>query len=456
MSVARKLRHGLAALLLLISPAIAQTVSDLDGDWDGTIVPLSLRLTLHVESKDGSTNATLISIDQGNARLPVSALVRAGNDVSFEFLAGKGRFSGTLQGDTLSGVLSQGEALPLVLTRRVAGAAAPAPRRRPQEPQPPLPYAVEEVTVAGPDGTLAGTLTLPQSPAPVAAVLLVAGSGPTDRDESIAGHKPFLVLADALTRRGIAVLRMDKRGVGKSTGNYAAATSKDFAQDAQAAITYLRTRKEVDARKVGLLGHSEGGLVAPMVAARDPAIAFVVLMAAPGLTGEDILTRQQRIIAAAGGATPNQLDKAEATNRALYRALANAQDDGQMRSHALPLLQAAGIPAAQQEAALKEIGGPWFRYFLSYDPEPMLRQVSIPVLAITGDKDTQVTAPENLAVIRAALSGNPDTTVLELPGLNHLFQSAKTGLRAEYNEIEETMSPAALAIIGDWIVQRTR
>jgi fermentation-respiration switch protein FrsA (DUF1100 family) len=454
----------LAGLLMMAMtvPAVAQAVSGLDGDWDGALSVtggIKLRLSLHVESHDGSTTATLTSLDQGNAKIPAAAITRDGDVVSLDVPALHAGFKGTLSrdGGTIDGTWAQGTPLPLSFARRAAGAPAPAAMRRPQEPKPPFPYRSEDVRFAGPGGiTLAGTLTMPEGTGPFPAVVLVQGSGPHDRDETMLGHKPFLVLADALTRRGIAVLRTDKRGVGKSTGDYAKADSNDFAADTEASIAYLKSLKTIAAKKIGLIGHSEGGLIAPIVAAKDRSVAFIVLLAGPGLKGADILRMQGRLIRQAMGASAESLDRSEALNRKLSEIAIAAKDTDDARTQMMDALSAEGVPIERAIATAGQLSSPWFRFFLSYDPAPTLSQVECPVLALNGALDLQVPPAEDLAAIKSALAGHRDVTVKELPGLNHLFQTAKTGAPGEYGQFEETMAPAALAVIGDWVVQRTR
>lgn len=456
------MRHGLAGLLMLVAlPATAQ-VPTLDGDWDGALSPgagILLRLALHVENHDGATSAIMTSIDQGNAQMSVSAVTQDGAAVTLDVARVHGSFKGVLSddGQTLSGTWTQGAPMPLSFARRAPGASPPAPLRRPQQPEPPFPYQSQDVSFPGPTGiTLAGTLTIPEGSGPFPAVVLVQGSGPHDRDETILGHEPFLLLADTLTRRGIAVLRMDKRGVAKSGGDYPSATSTDFAADVAASITWLRARPDINGRKIGLVGHSEGGMIAPMVAADDPKLAFLVLMAGPGLTGEEILTRQRRLIAQAMGVSTEIQDKAEARGKVMFEIARTARDTADAQTRIVAALTADGVPAAAADAAARQIASPWFRYFLSYDPVPTLRRVRCPVLAINGSLDLQVPPKEDLAAIKAALANDHDVTVTELPGLNHLFQTAKTGAPGEYQQIEETIAPSALAVIGDWVVQHAR
>jgi len=371
-----------------------------------------------------------------------------------------GTYRGELaaDGETISGTWSQGGALfPLVL-KRVKQTELPAPRR-PQMPVKPYPYHEEDVVI---DNTtakvkLAGTLTVPQGPGPFPAVLLITGSGPQDRDESLMGHKPFLVLADHLTRHGIAVLRLDDRGVAKSTGDFAAATTADFSTDAESGFLYLLSRREIAPHKVGLIGHSEGGLIAPMVAARNEKVAFIVLMAASGVPGDDVLVEQVRMIAEASGAPSDQVAAMTTRQREVLTIL-KSEPDAAAREQKVRAKLAGAVPDAQLAAQLKMMESPWFRYFLQYNPADALRRVKCPVLAIDGDKDTQVSAQRNLPAIREALlaAGNAHVEMVDFPELNHLFQTAKSGAPSEYGAIEETFSPVALNKISGWILAQAR
>lgn len=351
-------------------------------------------------------------------------------------------------------------------------------QNRPQEPKPPYPYDEQEVAYENKkDGVkLAGTFTLPRSKGPFAAVLLITGSGPQDRNETVFGHKPFLVLADHLTRQGIAVLRVDDRGVGKSTGKFAEATSEDFAADALAGVEYLKTRREVEPRRIGLVGHSEGGLIAPLVAAASTDVAFIVMMAGPGLTGEQIIYLQSVLISRAAGISDNLIAQNRGAQERIFAILKQEKDNvlaerrirevaDSFRDLAARIRaetpeeqkKAANVIAAAIEGQAKMVVSPWLRFFLTYDPRPTLMKVRCPVLAIIGEKDLQVPAKENLGEIRQALAvgGNKDYTVLALPNLNHLFQTASTGNIAEYQQIEETISPVALDKISNWILKHT-
>jgi len=336
---------------------------------------------------------------------------------------------------------------------------------RPQEPKKPYPYDEEEVGYENKrDGVkLAGTLTFPRGKGPFPAVILITGSGPQDRNESLLGHKPFLVLADYLTRQGIAVLRVDDRGVGGSTGSVPNSTTENFAADVTAGIEFLKTRKEIDPKQIGLIGHSEGGLVASMVAAENGDVAFIVLMAGAGLTGEEILYMQGAMMMKANGANADQLAKQRATQKSMFKILKEEKDpaaaEKRLREELSKSLTEEEKKKSEQTIAvhIKLANTPWFRYYLTLDPRPALRKVRCPVLALNGENDLQVSANENLREIEAALKagGNNDVTIARLPKLNHLFQTSETGSPNEYIKIEETIAPVALSAIGDWILKRT-
>jgi pimeloyl-ACP methyl ester carboxylesterase len=439
-------------------------VTGLDGAWDGALdvgALGKLRLVFTISTGSTGTVGNLRSVDQGGFPGALTSIVHDGTKVTFEIKAIGGVFEGDLSADgqTLTGQWTQsGRTFPLTLTRRAAGAAGPAAYARPQLPKPPFPYRSVEVGYDNPAGHnhLAGTLTLPQGAGPFPAALLITGSGLQDRDETVAGHKPFLVLADYLSRRGIAVLRVDDRTMGGSTGDVVHATSADFATDVEAGVAFLKTRPEIDAKKIGLIGHSEGGMIAPMVAVKDPHVAWIVLMAGPGIPGDRLLTEQGRLIALAMGVAPDIVARNGALNAKVYAAIKNAKDAREAHDQAKALLIAAGLSDAAAEAAVAPAATDWFRFFFNYDPAPTLAKVRVPILAIDGSLDLQVPPKEDLAAIKAATSANPDVTTLELPGLNHLFQTARTGAPSEYQSIEETVSPAALKVIGDWIEAHTR
>ena len=313
--------------------------------------------------------------------------------------------------------------------------------------------------------TLAGTLTLPRSEGPFSAVLLITGSGPQDRDETALSHKPFLVLADYLTRQGIAVLRVDDRGVGKSTGTFSQATAGDFASDVLAGVEYLKNRKEIDPKYIGLIGHSEGGEIAPMVATQSQDVAFIVLMAGLGINGYDDMVLQDFLSVKQAGASDEEAEWVRNWVKRFYAVPLEEKDDAIAKKKLLDLY--AGIKEEEKHSA-KWMGGitlnpdyavsPAMRHFLSFDPVPLLKKVQCPVLAINGERDVQVPPKENLQGIEAALKagGNQHYTIKELPNLNHLFQTVQPGGETDYGKIEETMSPIVLKMIADWILEQTK
>ena len=437
-------------------------VQGLDGNWEGSAQRggAVLRFVLRVNTGPRGTIASFDSPDQLAMALPVSGLRRDGDAVQFTLAAGSTRFSGTLAGDRLSGRWADGTET--VLVRRAAGAAEIAPPRRPQTPRPPFPYRVEDVQVPNARAagvTLAGTLTLPQGPGPFPAAILITGSGAQDRDETLFGHKPFAVLADYLTRHGIAVLRYDDRGIAHSTGHFPGATSADFATDANAAFAMLAARPDIDRRAIGFIGHSEGGMVGPIAAMDNPDVAFLVLLAGPGTPTRALLDAQRVAIARSQGESQAAIDRTSPIQAEVMNVAAGNLDDAAARAALLASLNEARlreveISAAQRDAMITTMLDPWFRWFLRYDPAPALRHFEGPLLALNGSLDRQVLPGANLAGIRAATAGHRDVTVTELPGLNHLFQTARNGGVGEYGTIEETMAPVVLGIVADWIRAR--
>lgn len=459
------------ALVCSLGWAVAAAEGPVTEGWEGRLemAPgVGLRLVLRLSRGAGGLTAVLDSPDQGAYGIAVDEVSLEGGVLRFSVKKIQGAYLGKLDaaGTSADGQWSQrGAHLPLQLSRK-SGVAVP---QRPQEPHPPLPYRAVEATVENPAAKvrLAGTLTLPASATPAPAVLLITGSGAEDRDETVFGHKPFLVLADALTRRGVAVLRLDDRGVGGSSGDTASSTSEDFAGDALAAVAWLKARPEVDGKRIGLVGHSEGALIAAMAANRSRDVAFAVLLAGPGLPGEEIVVEQGEAIARAAGVKDEQRFKLQAAEqRRLFKVLRSERDD-KVAKKRLAAILAAGIvpfgakPSAEATAAIEgqvqQLTSPWFRFFIDYDPRPALSKLTIPVLSLHGDKDLQVPVKDNVPAIRAALdkAGSKRAIVRTLPGLNHLLQTARTGLPMEYGSIEETMSPSALSAIGDFIAEVT-
>lgn len=449
-------------------PPAKSVIAGMDGVWSGKIARngVDLRLVLRIITGPRGTVATFDSPDQLAYGLPVQNLERDGSKVRFKLNLVGASYEGTLSADQqrLTGTWTAPNqpASEIVFTRG-ATTAANTPPKRPQTPQPPFPYKAEDVAFDNRDEPgvhLAGTLTLPPGKGPFPAAILITGSGQQDRDETMVGHKPFWVIADYLSRRGIAVLRVDDRGVGKSTGEVAKATSADFATDSNAAFAYLRTRADIRPDAIGFIGHSEGGMIGPIAMAANKDVAFLVMMAGPGTAVDQLMLSQRRLIGASVGQSEAELDRAAPAWAALYKAIVSGKTYEEGRAAALAVLTpeamaAIGVPAGtDRQAILAQVGTPWFRYFLSYNPAPNLRAIKVPVLAMNGSLDRQVPANENLPAIRAALKDNPDVTIVELPGLNHLFQTAKTGGVGEYAEIEETVAPVALERMAAWINAR--
>jgi fermentation-respiration switch protein FrsA (DUF1100 family) len=434
--------------------------TDIDGAWMGTLDAgvAKLRVVFHFNNTEDGLMGTLDSPDQNAKGIPLSTVTRNGDALKIEVKSVGGVFEGTINKDRsgIDGNWTQaGKPMPLALKR--VHDMAEVERKRPQVPAKPYPYKEEEVSYDNPAAAgvkLAATFTIPQGKGPFPAVLLITGSGPQDRDEALMGHRPFLILADYLTRHGIAVLRADDRGFAKSTGNFSGATTADFATDAEAGVAYLKSRPEVDPRKIGLIGHSEGGLIAPMVAARNHDVAFIVMMAGPGVNGEEILVEQGRLINEASGMSHEKAVQDAADERTMLDLIKQEKDDAVLEKKLREML-AGKVPEAMVGTQVKQVMSAWFRYFISYDPAVTLRKVTCPVLAINGEKDLQVPPKQNLPIIRKALEegGNKNFEVDELLGLNHLFQTAKTGALSEYAEIEETMSPVALEKMAGWVLK---
>ncbi len=336
---------------------------------------------------------------------------------------------------------------------------------RPQDPKKPYPYDEEEVSYrnAKDNIKISGTLTLPRGGGKYPAVLLITGSGSQDRDETIVGHRPFLVLADYLTRNGIAVLRVDDRGIGGTDRGSLSATSENFADDVLAGVAFLKQREEIDPKLIGLIGHSEGGMIAPMVAARSNDVSFIVLLAGPGQRGEDIIYAQTELIHKAQGTPPNTIAHFVSLARTINGIVKTETDQKRVAQRineeiagyigTLDELEKKRFePAAGAVKAIMPMyTSAWYRYFITFDPLTVLKNVKVPVLALNGELDLQVPAKENLDLIGAGLKGNADVTLKAFPRLNHLFQTTQTGLPSEYAQIEETIAPEVLKTVSEWI-----
>ena len=444
------------------------------GVWQGSlrisVAELRLLLNLTNTTATGLTG-TVISMDQGGAMIPIAtAKATDAKGLRLELPMVDSVFEGGLNqdGSEIVGTWTQrGQGMPLVFKRREKAPVL----GRPQDPVKPYPYEEREVTIANQAGgvQLAGTLTQPRILGRRPAVVLITGSGPQDRDEAIMGHRPFLVLADRLTRMGIAVLRCDDRGVGKSTGTFATSTHNDFVTDALACVAFLKEQPDIDASSIGLVGHSEGGLVAPIAAVRSTDIRFIVLLAGVGVPVQDLLVQQMTDIARGLGASPEVVEGNARLQREIFKLIRSESNDDVVREKARELLKSVGekLPPEQQkamgispeamEAQIATLMSPWFRELLAYDPRPTLGKVRCAVLALNGSKDIQVAAKPNLSAIQEALAagGNLSVQTEEFPGLNHLFQHCQSGAVAEYGQIEETMAPAVMERVGKWILDRT-
>ncbi|MDR1644931.1 MAG: alpha/beta fold hydrolase [Tannerellaceae bacterium] len=440
---------------------------EITGDWNGIlkVQGIQLRVVFHISQTGDAYSATMDSPDQNAFGIPATAASYGRPALKLSISNLGVEYEGTLQEDgNIKGTFRQmGQSFPLDLQRATVEKEKPS---RPQEPSRPYPYAEEDVAFENRDADiqLAGTLSLPRREGRFPAVVLISGSGAQTRDEEVMGHKPFLIIADYLTRNGIAVLRFDDRGTAASTGNFATATTLDFSTDAEAAVRYLLTRPEIDHRKIGLIGHSEGGVIAPMVAVRCKDVAFIVLLAGLGIPGDELLLLQNEALSRAAGMGEEDLQTLSAFYRGLFDVILQAADVEELQAGATTRIKAlvAEHPDVKPEgvseetfisAQVSQLVTPWVKYLLAYDPAPTLEQVRCPVLAIGGDKDLQVPANVNLEAIHAALlrGGNHAVTVKELPGLNHLFQECTTGLPSEYATIEQTFSPVALNEILSWL-----
>ncbi|MEV0293085.1 alpha/beta fold hydrolase [Nocardia sp. NPDC050710] len=421
------------------------------GDWHGAIQvpgqPLEVGVTF---AEDGT--ATIDIPEQGvrDAQLKDVRSDREAVEFRLADIPGDPMFRGRYESDRITGDFTQaGQSFPLTLERGgIAGT------ERPQEPKPPFPYQSEDITYRSGDITVAGTLTRPQGNGPFPAVLMITGSGAQNRDEELMAHKPFLLLADTLTRAGYAVLRTDDRGVGGTGGILETSNYNDLAGDAAAGVSFLRGRPDIDPARVGLFGHSEGGYLAPLVASKpDSGVAFAILMAGPSVPGSDVLVEQTRVIMAANGSAADVIDKQvrdTAEMAAMLKAgdLAGAKEFAKRANAALPEDQR--VPESEAGADIT----PYFASLVAYDPAPALSSLRIPVLAFYGGKDLQVLAYQNEQPARDLLASDPDATVYTFPGLNHLMQPTETGKPSEYSTIATTISPEVLTYITGWLTQR--
>jgi pimeloyl-ACP methyl ester carboxylesterase len=440
---------------------------EITGQWNGLLkVPgQQLRVVFNISKPDSGYTATMDSPDQGAKGIPVTS-------VSFENLVLKLavknlfiEYEGVLGKDNIvAGNFKQAaQSFPMNLSREMPAKETIV---RPQEPAKPYPYYSEEVSFENKKDkiVLAGTLTLPKKEGSFPAVVLITGSGPQNRDEELCGHKPFLVISDYLTKKGIAVLRFDDRGTGESKGDFNTATTLDFATDVEAAVNYLKTRNEINFNKIGLIGHSEGGMIAPIVASRSKDISFIVLLAGPGISGDKLLLLQKELIERAAGVSEKEIQKGRQINKGAFDIVEKSADMEKLKAGLVtyfkpkvkefPDFKTFGMSEENYlNITVSQLANPWMKFFIGYNPAAILKNVKCPVLALDGEKDLQVPAKVNLAAIKKAFkkSGNKKVVIKELPGLNHLFQECETGLPDEYAKIEQTISPKVLTEISIWI-----
>lgn len=465
------MKKSVLAFLIMLSVWNAMG-QDITGQWNGIlkVQGMQLRIVFNISKTENGYQSTMDSPDQGARGIPVTSTSFADSLVKLVITSAMIEYTGKLNGagNIIGNFKQAGMTIAMDLTREKVEKEKLI---RPQEPVKPYPYYSEDVKFENGKAriTLAGTLTLPGKEGNYPAVILISGSGPQNRDEELLGHKPFLVLADHLTKNGIAVLRFDDRGTGESTGDFKAAITSDFASDAEAAIKFLQTRKEINPKKIGLIGHSEGGIIAPMVASESKAVSFIVLLAGTGIPGNELLLMQKELIERASGVSDAEIEKGQRINSGAFELVIKSTDTEKLKEeltdYLKPFLKDSpdSKPTGMSEedfinVQVNQLTTPWMQNFIRYNPAISLKKVKCPVLAINGEKDLQVPPEINLKSIKYELEkgGNKQVTVKELPNLNHLFQECKTGSPDEYAGIEQTFSPLALAEITTWILNQVK
>ena len=454
----------------VLSTVFGQEIS---GTWNGILKVQGMQLSLvfNINNTDKGFSSTMDSPDQKAFGIPVTTTNFENSKLTIAIANAGIEYEGVLVSDgNIIGTFKQSDQnFPMNLSK---GKVEKEVIKRPQEPQKPYPYYTEEVVFENKSANinLAGTLSLPKKEGLFPAVILITGSGAQNRDEELLGHKPFLVIADYLTKNGIAVFRFDDRGTAMSKGDFKTATSLDFATDVEAALEFLQTRKEIDHKKIGLIGHSEGGIIAPMVANKSRSVSFIILLAGTGIPGDELLLLQQELIGRASGISEQDLKKSNISNTEVFKIVKIATSSDQMKKDVTDFItnsiksdSESKIPDGITESdfitmQVNEITSPWMQFFIKYNPSLALEKVKCPVLALNGDKDLQVSSKVNLEAINKALTkgGNKKVTIKELSNLNHLFQECKTGAPQEYSEIEQTFSPLALSEILNWIQIQTK
>ncbi len=442
---------------------------DIAGVWKGKlhVQGITLNIVFNIDTQNDDFVVQMDSPDQGAFGIVAKNVTFINDTLTVEFPQLMAKYIGKFEigkvSDMFIGDWYQiGSKFELFFSKDESSEAVI--RKRPQTPKPPFDYLIEEVkiynAIAGIN--LAGTLTLPKGKGPFRAIVLVSGSGPQDRNGEILGHKPFWVIADFMVKKGIAVLRYDDRGVGKSEGSFDTATSADFADDAEAAFNFLRNDSRIDKRKTGIAGHSEGGIIAQIVGARNKDLGFIISLAGPGTEIDQLLMNQNKAMHLANGGDLSEIEKELNLNQNLFNILKNndIENSRVLVSESLNDFEQSLTGVAQQQfvstkkMVLEQLLTPWFHYFINYSPKEKLSKIKIPFLAINGGKDTQVLADENLKAIEEALkiAGNKNVKTVKFEQLNHLFQTAKTGAISEYAQIEETFSPAVMKLMAEWIL----
>lgn len=441
--------------ILLITLLFSFTSSaQIEGTWNGNIeIPnQKLPFVIHISKTNNQWTVMGESPMQTKEKFPLEKITFQNDTLKISDSKLGMNYTGVLKNSKqILGKFSQrGMSFPLNLEK---GAFK---LNRPQEPQPPFSYKTEDVTFENKEAKikLAGTLTMPNGKGKFPAVVLVSGSGPQNRDEELFGHKPFMVIANYLTRNGYAVLRFDDRGVAESEGDFSKATVFDFASDAKAAIKYLKNIKEIDSKKIGILGHSEGGDVAQIIAAEDSSLDFIILMAGPGLKGTEGLSLQKEALLRAANAPESEIAKSLKLNEEIYDAVLNNKNKNDREIAVRNLFEKNykdALKGKELEDQVNSISSDWMYEFLKFNPHDYLIKIKCKVLALNGTKDLQVTSKENLAGIEKGLSHNKNVKIISYEGLNHLFQKAEIGSVAEYEMIETTIEPFVLEDITKWL-----
>jgi pimeloyl-ACP methyl ester carboxylesterase len=461
-----------AFLFCVTQPSLfAQSQSKLTGTWEGKInVGVPLRIVFHFKDSLGFLTGTTDSPDQGIKGIACSNVMIRNDSLLLDVPEFKGKYAGKFVNDTtISGKLIQGPGIDLTVVKVNKASVV----LRSQTPRPPFNYITEDVKYFNPDKTIqyGASITIPKGKGPFPAILLISGSGAQNRDGEVFEHKPFAVIADYFTNRGYIVLRVDDRGVGETTGNISNVTTADFAEDANSSLDYLKKRKEANSKQLGMIGHSEGGMIAPMLASKRKDISFIILLAAPGEKIPKLMEDQNKAILLSRGFTKEAADAYGNLYHDMIPVITNAKTIEEAETNLIPVINAwkktttkgivigtTGISNDSTQnlfvqAFASSLGTPWYKYFLKFDPQPYLSKLSCRVLALNGDKDLQVISVPNLAAIKAALekSNSPGYEVKEVAGVNHLFQSCKKCTLVEYAQLEESFSPEVLKIMEGWL-----